>query len=46
MKEIAYVQFWDNFRHDLYLRYLEAKFSKEEQDYLDKKNKEDEDLNF
>ncbi len=47
MKEIAYAQFWDNFSYDLYLRYLEAKFSKEEQDFLNKQNEQEEDkLNF
>ena len=40
MNEIKYFKGWDNFNYNLYLAYLQAKFAKEETDYLDKQSQD------
>ncbi len=41
MEEMKWIQGWDKFNFDLYLRYLEAKFAKEELDKNLEKKKSD-----
>jgi len=36
-EHIKYLNGWDNFNSDLYLRYLEVKFLKEEDEFLNKR---------
>jgi hypothetical protein len=38
MNEIKYFKGWDNFNYNLYLAYLQAKFAKEETEYLAKQD--------
>ena len=40
MEDYLKSQAWDNFNYNLYLAYLQAKFAKEETDYLDKQSQD------
>ncbi len=41
---IKYLNGWDNFNSDLYFRYLEVKFLREEDEFLNKKSNDEESL--
>lgn len=41
MEDYLKSQAWDNFNWNLYLKYLQAKFEKEESEYLNKQGQEE-----
>lgn len=41
MEDYLKSQAWDNFNWNLYLKYLQAKFEKEESEYLNKQDQEE-----